>query len=81
MPEKKRKREYKGSTDSIRAAVKRYDSKLGHLRIRTTPEEKEKIEAAASAAGISLNQYVIEAVRDRMQRDRDAAHESHRNER
>lgn len=61
-------RTYKGSTDYIRRAVAKYNAKMAHIRIRTTPEEKEQIEAAATAAGLSVNKYVLQAVRELMQR-------------
>lgn len=70
MPEKKK---YKGSTDSIRAAVKRYDARLAHLRIRVTQEEKEEIQTAAAASGLSVNMFCKQAILARVQQERTEA--------
>lgn len=64
MPEKKR--EYKGSTDATRRAVKKYDAGLGHIKLRITPEEKKLIAEAAEAAGLSINMYVKQTVLKRV---------------
>ena len=57
------------STDAKRAGNARYLAKLKTWTIRIKPEEAERIEQAAAAAGQSKNEYVLEAVRLRMKKD------------
>lgn len=57
------------STDAKRAGNARYLAKLKTWTIRIKPDEAEKIEQAAAAAGQSKNEYVLEAVRRRMEQE------------
>ena len=51
-----------------KASVK-YLEKLDEVRIRMPKGRKDDIKAAAVAAGESMNQYIINAVEQRMERD------------
>ena len=68
--EEKKKSTYNGFTEARKAANARYLAKLAEIRLRMQPETKEDITAAAAAAGESVNQYMIEATRQRMERER-----------
>lgn len=57
------------STDAKRAGNARYLAKLKTWTIRIKPDEAERIEQAAAAAGQSKNEYVLEAVRRRMEQE------------
>ena len=57
----------KNSPESInRYMQKAYD----RLNVLVPKGRREKIKAAASAAGESMNQYVVKAVDERMERDK-----------
>lgn len=60
---------YKGYTPAQAAANKRWASKQATLYIRVPPEERDTIQAAAEAAGQSLNAYTRQAIQERMERD------------
>lgn len=52
------------------AANNRYDRKTyDKFSFRVRKEEAEQIKLAAGAAGESVNAYILEAVRDRMERE------------
>lgn len=66
MPDNKpAKRTY----DYNKEYVKRYMAKQAVVKLYTTPEQKEALTAAARAAGESVNQYILTAAQDRMNRD------------
>ena len=48
----------------------RYLAKLKTFTLRVMPEEFEAIKAAAAVAGQSTNAYIVQAVRDRMEREK-----------
>lgn len=51
-------------------AVEKYNSlNYDRLTFRVKKEDTEKIKAAAAAAGETVNSYIYNAVRDRMQGD------------
>ena len=52
-----------------KASIK-YLEKQDEIRIRMPKGEKNNIKEAASAAGESMNQYIINAVDQRMERDK-----------
>lgn len=52
-----------------KAANARHAEKLDQLRIQPTKEEGQRIRQAAAEAGQSVNKYVLDAVRARMERD------------
>lgn len=68
MSEKK-KRPY---TEAQARAQKKYLESLGEIRVRTTKEKKALIQDAAAAAGESMNEYALNAIEQRMQRENDS---------
>lgn len=58
------------STDAKRAGNARHMEKLGRIDLRPYKEEAEAIRAAAAKAGQSTSAYILQAVRDRMERER-----------
>lgn len=61
---------YKGYTQAQAAAYKRYSASQAIIYIRVPPEERDAIQAAAEAAGQSINAYTRQAIQERMERDR-----------
>lgn len=57
------------ASEAQKQATKNYLSKLKTWTIRIKPDEAERIEQAAAAAGQSKNEYVLEAVRRRMEQE------------
>ena len=57
-------------TPNKAASNARYLAKLAQLTIRDKPEHVEAIRAAAARAGQSVQGYILQAVRERMQRDK-----------
>lgn len=60
MPVSERKREY-----NARYSAEHYTT----IGLKMLPEDADMIRAAAAAAGQSNSQYVIQAVRERMERE------------
>lgn len=61
---------YRGYTEAQAAAYKRYSGKQATIYVRVPPEERDAIQAAAQVAGQSVNAYTRQAIRERMERDR-----------
>lgn len=61
---------YKGYTQAQAAAYKRYSGKQATIYIRVPPDERDTIQAAAEAAGQSVNAYTRQAIQERMERDK-----------
>ena len=57
-------------SDAKKAADKRHIAKLDIIKIQPYKEEGTAIRAAAAAAGKSVQGYVLEAVREKMERER-----------
>lgn len=57
-------------TQAKKAGNARHIAKLDIIKIQPYKEEGAAIRAAAAAAGISVQRYILEAVRDRMERER-----------
>jgi predicted HicB family RNase H-like nuclease len=52
------------------AANNRYDRKTyDRFNFRVRKEEAEQIKAAAAAAGVSVNSFILEAVREKIERE------------
>lgn len=60
---------YKGFTDARRRANDKYQEKLDSFSIRTTKEHGQKIRDAAQRAGVSLNQYVLDAIDSKLENE------------
>lgn len=58
------------STDAQKRASTNYNRKQDNIMIRPTKEEGATIRAAAATAGKSTQGYVLEAVREKMERER-----------
>jgi predicted HicB family RNase H-like nuclease len=57
-------------TPAQRKAVGKYEAaNYDKVLIRMHKGEREKIKAAADRAGLSLNAYIMETVRDRMENE------------
>lgn len=52
----------------IRASMN-YNKKMDYFGLRPSPEEGKLIRAAASAAGMSNQAYILEAIREKISRD------------
>lgn len=59
-----------------RASLKYKRTNVDNIQIVTPKGEREKIKAAAAAAGQSLSQYVLQAVHERMERESSAKNTS-----
>ena len=57
-------------SEAQKKASSKYLEKLDEIRSRMPKGEKNNIKEAASAAGESMNQYIINAVDQRMERDK-----------
>ena len=64
--------EKKSTQAQIDASV-RYNRKQDNIMIRPSKEEGKKIREAASGAGQSVQAYILQAIRDRIERDNAAA--------
>jgi uncharacterized protein (DUF1778 family) len=53
-------------------AVRKYQAAHDQIKIRPTDEEGAAIRAAAAAAGLSVQAYILQAIRAQMQKDREA---------
>lgn len=57
------------TTKAAQAAVKRYEAKAyDKILVRVPKGRRDEIQAAAEAAGQSVNAYIIEAIDRRMER-------------
>lgn len=59
-----------GYSEAQRRSTQKYrQNKVDQLAILVPKGEKEQIKAAAEKAGQSISQFVLQAVRERMERD------------
>lgn len=58
------------ASDAKRAGNARHIAKLDLLKVQPYKDEGAAIRAAAAAAGQSVSSYILQAVRERMQRER-----------
>lgn len=68
MPVKTRHRE--AAAMANKDAVKKYQEKCDAIMLRPPKEEGAAIRAAAAAAGLSVQAYILQAIREQMQKDR-----------
>ena len=68
------KTKYEGAKQMAnKDAVRKYQAAHDQIKIRPTDEEGAAIRAAAAAAGLSVQAYILQAIRAQMQReDREA---------
>ena len=57
-------------TDAKRRANDAYNAKCDYISIRPNKEDGAQIRAAAAAAGQSLQGYILQAVREKMEREK-----------
>ena len=57
------------STDAQRAAVLRHQAKLDRIVIQPSKEEGAEIRQAAANAGQSVQGYILQAIKERMERE------------
>ena len=62
MPEK---------SEAQKRAQKSYMEKFSRIELRVSPETKEKVKSAASAAGQSVNEWLWQAIDEKLQRVRE----------
>ena len=58
------------ATEAQRKAVSAYQKRQDNIMIRPSKEEGALIRKAAADAGQSVQAYILEAIRSRMQKDR-----------
>lgn len=58
------------STAAEKAAVKKYQQSRDNIMIRPDKETGAQIRQAAADAGKSVQQYILDAVADRMEKDK-----------
>lgn len=64
------KKEGRKSTDAQLRAIKKYQEAHDELKLRMPKGKKEVFRKAAEEQGISLNQYTLKALEEKMQRDK-----------
>ena len=57
------------TSDAQKRASAKHQSKLDAITLRPPKETGERIRAAASAAGVSLQRYILDAVTQRIERE------------
>lgn len=60
---------YMAVSEAHKRASYKYNSNRGSITLRPTKEEDAQIRAAAAASGDSLQNYILQAVRERMERE------------
>ena len=58
------------STDAEKAAVRKYQKSRDNIMIRPTKETGAQIRQAAADAGQSVQQYILDAVKRRIDQDK-----------
>lgn len=59
------------STDAEKAAVRKYQQSRDNIMIRPTKDTGAQIRQAAADAGQSVQQYILDAVKRRIDQDKD----------
>ena len=59
---------YNGYTPARAKANAKYIAQFAEIKLRLPPELKDQVRAAAEAAGESLNEYIIFAIKQRMEK-------------
>ena len=57
-------------SESKRITDARHIAKLDQIKIQPYKEEGQMIRDAAASAGVSVQRYILDAVRDRMEREK-----------
>lgn len=61
---------YNGYTQKKKITNKRYLDKLESFIVRISPEGKKELERAASTSGKSRNAFILEAISEKIERER-----------
>lgn len=56
--------------ESQRKAVQKYRTKLVQMNVDVLPEEKELFQAAAKKCDLSLKQFILQAINEKIERDK-----------
>ncbi|MCD8355876.1 MAG: cag pathogenicity island protein [Clostridia bacterium] len=59
----------KKTTEAQKKASLKYQRKLAGIAIKVQPEQRDKYNAAAAAAGVPLRQFILQALDEKIQRD------------
>lgn len=57
-------------TEARAKAIKKYLSNIGEYKLRVKREDKERYMGVAKESGMSLNAYIIQAIEEKIARDR-----------
>lgn len=57
---------YNGYTPARAKANAKYIAQFADIKLRVPPEKRDEIKAAAAAAGVSVNTFILEAIDLRM---------------
>ena len=57
---------YRGFTEAQAKAHKKYIAGFVEVKVRMKPEQRDEIKAAAAAQGISVNQFILQAINKAM---------------
>lgn len=69
MPVRTKVKEHRSMAN--KDAVKKYQEAHDFIKLRPTSEEGAAIRAAAAAAGMSAQGYILKAVREQMKKEQD----------
>ena len=61
---------YKG-TEAEKRAIREYQKRQDNIMIRPSKEEGARIRTAAAEAGQSVQAYILQAIRDRMEKNKE----------
>ena len=67
--EETKKSSYKGFTEARKTANEKYLNTLEDIKLRVPKGSREKYKQAAQARGYSLNQFAIEAMDEKIERE------------
>lgn len=56
-------------TEARAEANRKYQRKLAGIAIKVQPEQRDRYNAAAAAAGIPLRQFILQALEEKIERD------------
>ena len=57
-------------TEAQANATKKYLKNIGEYKLRVSKEEKERYMEIAKRQGLSLNSYIIQAINEKIERDK-----------
>ena len=70
MDDRQTKGNYRGFTEAQAKAHKRYMENFVEVKVRMTPEERERIKAHAVSTGESVTAFINRSITEQMQRDK-----------